>query len=101
MEGIISVPYICIMFHNQNKNNMEKNVIVFADKYQGIDWYYSFDLGFVHQDKADLTDKNYWIEGNEIPDYVKETALSEFGCSEFVVEKSLAIEAFEIFGIEN
>jgi hypothetical protein len=79
---------------------MEKNVIVFTDKYQGIDWYFDFGLmTFIHQDKADLTDSNYWIEGNDIPEYIKETAISEFGCSEFLVEKWLSIEAFEIFGI--
>ncbi len=81
---------------------MEKNVIVFADKYQGIDWYFNSGLmTFVHQDEADLTEENYWIEGNDIPDYVKGTALSEFGCSEFVLDSSLNVESFEVFGIET
>lgn len=82
---------------------MEKNVIVFADKYQGIDWYLDYENNtFIHQDKADLNQEKFWFEGTEIPDWVTEIATKEFGYSEWpeLVSKYLKVQVYEVFGIE-
>jgi len=99
LDGIIPVPYTCTMFHTNQKNQMEKNVIVFADKFQNINWVFdSFDQTFVHPDKADLNQEKFWIEGTEIPDWVTEIAIKDFGYSEYpeLISKYLKVQVYEV-----
>lgn len=82
---------------------MEKNVIVFADRHQNINWVFdSFDQIFVHPDKADLNQEKFWFEGNQVPEWVTEIATKEFGYSEYpeLVSKYLKVQVYEVFGIE-
>jgi len=59
-----------------------KNVIIFSDRFTGIDWYFNSDKQtFIHPDKADLSDPAFVISGTEIPEYIAEIALIEFKCS--------------------
>lgn len=99
LECINPLPYHCIKFHSNQKNQMKKNVIVFADKYQGIDWVLdTFNDQFVHPDKADLNEEKFWIEGTEIPDWVTEIAIKDFGFSEWpeLVSKYLKVQVYEV-----
>ena len=77
---------------------MEKNVIVFADKFQGIDWYLDYENNtFIHQDKADLNQEKFWVEGTEIPEWVTEIATKEFGYSDYpeLLSKYLKVQDFD------
>lgn len=99
MEGNNPVPYHCRKFHSNQKKQMEKNVIVFADNFQGIDWYLDYENNtFIHQDKADLNQEKFWFEGTEIPDWVTEIATKDFGLSEYpeLVSKYLKVQVYEV-----
>lgn len=93
------MPYHCRKFHSNQKKQMEKNVIVFADNFQGIDWYLDYENNtFIHQDKADLNQEKFWFEGTEIPDWVTEIATKDFGLSEYpeLVSKYLKVQVYEV-----
>ena len=72
------------------------NLIAFCDTYTGIDWYYNnFKMSFIHMDKVDLSDQDFWTEEVTISEFIREIAEEEFKCSPDIVDKCLSVVVSE------
>lgn len=75
LEGIISVPYTCTMFHTNQKNTMSSFNYLFFTNFNGsADFIYDFQADtWVNQIYVDMSETHkYEFSGLEIPEYVKE-----------------------------
>ena len=72
------------------------NLICFNTWETDIDFYFHHDKNtFIHSDKADLSDENFWTESVNIPEYIFEIAMNEFKTDEKLTNDCLSVVVSE------